>query len=131
MQHEQPAPVPALEDVLRDLWPCLGADGIRALRSCCTPLRDAVDAHVSSLDGPSDAPVLSAAACARLCMVDTVTLRSMPCLRDMRLASQPHPFPRLTSLRVLIDKVGRSAGAARGRSAPGGMSTAMHATRVV
>jgi hypothetical protein len=117
MQHQQqPAPVPALEDVLRDLWPCLNADGIRALRACCTPLRDAVDAHVSGLDGPSDAPMLSDAACARLCMVHTVTLRSMPCLRGMQLVAQ-HPFPRLTSLRVLIDKVGRSTGAARVRSA--------------
>jgi hypothetical protein len=121
MQHPQQQPEepagPALEDVVRDLWPCLCSDSIRALRACCTPLRDAVDAHVSGLDGPEDAPSLSAAACERLRTgVHTITLRSTSCLRDMQLVAppQPHPFPRLTSLHVLIDKVGRSAGAAGG-----------------
>ncbi|KAG1658246.1 hypothetical protein FOA52_008506 [Chlamydomonas sp. UWO 241] len=109
-------PVTALDDVVRELWQCLDKQVIRALRSCCTPLRDAVDAQISGLDGPinEDAPVLSTAACARLCGVHTMTLRSMPCLRGMqpRLVAphpQPHSFPRLTSLRLLIEKEGAAA----------------------
>jgi hypothetical protein len=134
MQHPQQQPGPALEDVLRELWPSLSSDGIRALRSCCTPLRDAVDAHVSGLDGPGDAyaPMLSAAACARLCMVHTVTLRTLPCLRGMQLVAppQPHPFPRLRSLRVLLEKVGRSAGVSQGQTCTrGGCATAMRMAR--
>jgi hypothetical protein len=43
MQHpqQQHGPVLAFPVVLRVLWPRLGPDGICALRSCCTPLRDA------------------------------------------------------------------------------------------
>jgi hypothetical protein len=120
-------PGPALEDAVRELWPCLDSQAISALRSCCTPLRDASDAHISGLDGPSnaDAPVLSAAACARLCGVLTMTLRSMSCLRGMQLVAphpQPHPFPRLKSMRVLIDKVGGRQGQIR----PGGMTRHAH-----
>ncbi|KAG1667848.1 hypothetical protein FOA52_011036 [Chlamydomonas sp. UWO 241] len=115
--HHPPAleePVLVLEDVVRELWPCLDTQAIRAMRLCCTPLRDAVDAHISGLVGPinDDAPVLSAAACARLNGVHTMTLRSMACLRGMQLVAphaQPDPFPRLTSLRMLIDERGAPA----------------------
>jgi hypothetical protein len=70
-------------------------------------MRDAVDALVGSLDAPEqasgrEAPVLSAAACARLCSVRTVTLRSMRSMRAMLLL-QPGAFPRLQSLRLLLE----------------------------
>jgi hypothetical protein len=92
---------------------CLCGDDVRALRACCTPLRDAVDAQVGALDQGIDGAaaagadtaashVLSAAACARLCGVSTVTLRSMACMRAMRMGEQPGAFPRLQSLRLLL-----------------------------
>jgi hypothetical protein len=126
MQHppQPPAPgaaLPSLWDavVVRSLWSSLSGDDVRALRACCTPLRDAVDAQVGALDqGPNGAAglpaaacygaaVLSAAACARLCSVSEITLRSMACLRDMLV---PGAFPRLQSVRLLLlNKVGTAA----------------------
>jgi hypothetical protein len=113
-----PAPgaaLPALWDavVVRSLWSSLCGDDVRALRACCTPLRDAVDAQVGTLleQGPNGgaagdtAHVLSGAACARLCGVSTMTLRSMACVRAMLVAS-PGAFPRLQSVRLLLNKVG-------------------------
>jgi hypothetical protein len=91
--------------VMQSLWSSLGPDERRAMRAC-KPMRDAVDALVGSLDAPEqafgkEAPVLSAAACARLCGVRTVTLRSMRSMRAMLL--QPGAFPRLQSLRLLLE----------------------------
>jgi hypothetical protein len=115
MEHEHPAPSPLdRTDVLRALWASLGTNGRRALRECCTAVRDAVDAHASGLVGPSDAEVLSPAACARLSSVNAITLRTMACLRGM-LVDQPGAFfPRLQSLRLLLHVVGRRSGARRG-----------------
>ncbi|KAG1663324.1 hypothetical protein FOA52_006283 [Chlamydomonas sp. UWO 241] len=101
------------------LWPCLGTDGRRALRQCCTATRAAVDAHASGLDGgESDTTVLlSPATCSRLIGVHTLTLRSMACLRGM-LVAPPHGqpgalFPHLQSLQLLLAEDGVAvAGAA-------------------
>jgi hypothetical protein len=80
------------------LWPSLDTDGRRALRLCCMPLRDAVDAHAGGLDCASNAPVLSGATCGRLSGVSTATLRSMESLRGMAPL-----LPRLKSLRLLLE----------------------------
>jgi hypothetical protein len=124
MQHEHPHDQPAgaapspldRTDVLRTLWPSLCTDGRRALRRCCKTMRDAVDAHASSLvqwDGAIDAEALSPAACARLSGVHKLTLRSMACLRRM-LVTPPQLgeafFPRLQSLHLLLHEVGRRSG---------------------
>ncbi|KAG1660388.1 hypothetical protein FOA52_007293 [Chlamydomonas sp. UWO 241] len=88
------------------LWANLCADDVRALRACCSPLRDAVDAQVGALDhatSTADVHVLSAATCARLDGVNTVTLRSMACVRAM-LVELPGAFPRLQSVRLLLSK---------------------------
>ncbi|KAG1675056.1 hypothetical protein FOA52_002715 [Chlamydomonas sp. UWO 241] len=75
------------------------------MRACSKPMRDAVDAQVGSLEWPKqqdpnqNAPMLSAAACARLRGVHTMTLRSMRCMRAML----PGVFPRLQSLRLLLE----------------------------
>jgi hypothetical protein len=84
------------------LWPSLCTDDKRALRLCSTAMRDAVDAHASSLEGPAESPVLSRATCARLSGVRMLKLSSMECLRGM-LVTPPQPgafFPRLQSLRL-------------------------------
>jgi hypothetical protein len=95
--------------VMQTLWSSMGPDERRAMRTCCTPMRDAVDALVGSLDAPEEAfgkeaPVLSATACARLCSVHTVTLRSMRSLRAMLLPPAADTFPRLKSLRLLLEE---------------------------
>ncbi|KAG1656397.1 hypothetical protein FOA52_008807 [Chlamydomonas sp. UWO 241] len=106
MQHEEISR-PNLLDHMDALWPSLGTEGRRALRECCTALRDAVDAHASSLEGQDNAPLFSPTTCARLKGVHTLTLRSMACLRAMLVASpQQQPgafFPRLQSLRLILD----------------------------
>jgi hypothetical protein len=78
-------------------------------------MRDAVDALVASLDAPEqasgkEAPVLSAAACARLCSVRTVTLRSMRSICAMLLQPGAGAFPRLQSLRLLLEVGGMKPG---------------------
>jgi hypothetical protein len=124
MQHAHPLPPPGgaapppspLEHsaILGALWPCLDTDDRRALRVCCTTMRQAVDAHASCLEGRCDAPVLSDAACARLHGVRTMTLRSVACLRRMLVAlnQQPAPgaFPRLQSLRLRLEVGGNTHG---------------------
>ncbi|KAG1656119.1 hypothetical protein FOA52_007818 [Chlamydomonas sp. UWO 241] len=101
--------IPALWDsvVVQSLWSSLCGDDLRALRACCTPLRDAVDAQVNVLDqGPSGgAHVLSAATCARLGGVNKMTLRTMACVRAM-LVDLPCAFPWLLSVRLLLHKKG-------------------------
>ncbi|KAG1660084.1 hypothetical protein FOA52_011150 [Chlamydomonas sp. UWO 241] len=90
------------------LWSSLDVDDKRALRLCCTAMRDAVDAHASGLEGQVDAPVLSPTTCSRLVCVNTLTLRSMACLRGM-LVETPQPgefFPRLQSLRLILHEGG-------------------------
>jgi hypothetical protein len=108
MQHPPPpapgALLPALWDavVVQSLWSSLCGDDVRALRACCSPLRDAIDAQVGALDqatSTADAHVLSAAACARLCGVNKITLRSMACVHAMLV---PGAFPRLQSVRLLL-----------------------------
>ncbi|KAG1656118.1 hypothetical protein FOA52_007817 [Chlamydomonas sp. UWO 241] len=109
MQHPRPpsapgALLPALCDtvVVRSLWSSLCADDVRALRACCSPLRDAVDAQVGALDQvASTGHVLSAATCARLRGVNKMTLRSMACVRAM-LVEPLGAFPRLQSVRLLL-----------------------------
>jgi hypothetical protein len=111
MPHAQPNLDLGNAVVMDALWGSLGPDERRAMRACCKPMRDAVDAQVGSLECPKqqapmnkDSPVLSAAACARLCGVRTMTLRSMHAMRAMLL--QAGAFPRLQSLRLLLE-VGR------------------------
>ncbi|KAG1655768.1 hypothetical protein FOA52_008475 [Chlamydomonas sp. UWO 241] len=91
--------------VMDALWSSLMPDERRAMRACCKPMRDAVDAQFVSLECPKQPAlhndVLSAAACARLCGVRTMTLRSMRPMRDMLL--HPGAFPRLQSLRLLLE----------------------------
>ncbi|KAG1679786.1 hypothetical protein FOA52_012697 [Chlamydomonas sp. UWO 241] len=90
------------------LWSNLETDDKRALRLCCTVIRDAVDAHASCLEEQGDAPVLSPTTCARLACVNTLSLRSMACLRGM-LVESPQPgafFPRLQSLRLILHEGG-------------------------
>jgi hypothetical protein len=109
MQHEELPPPgllpPSLLDHMDALWPSLSTDDKRALRLCCTEMRDAVDAHVIGLDGPRDATVLSQATCARLPIATALTLRSMACLRGMVPPQPGGGFPRLQSLRLLLDEV--------------------------
>jgi hypothetical protein len=88
--------------VLLALWPSLCTDDRRALRRCCTAMRDAVDAQADRVEGQADSPVLSPAACARLNGVHTLLLRSMACMRRMLLVAPNQPlagaiFPRLQS----------------------------------
>jgi hypothetical protein len=100
------APSDAMQQLVESmdaLWPSLGTDDKRALRLCCTPLCDAVDAQNSGLDGAINAPVLSPATCVRLSGVSTATLRSMECLRGMVVERQGAVFPRLQSLRLLLE----------------------------
>jgi hypothetical protein len=113
MQHEDLPPPPG-EDappsfpldhsaVLLALWPSLCTDDRRALRLCCSTMRDAVDATAGCVEqgqGESS-PVLCPATCARLHGVHTATLRSMACLRRMLLVGPAGAvFPRLQSLRL-------------------------------
>ncbi|KAG1661353.1 hypothetical protein FOA52_002467 [Chlamydomonas sp. UWO 241] len=108
MQHDEilPHEAPSLLDHIDALWSSLGKDDKRALRLCCTTMRDAVDAHASGLEGQGSASVLSATTCARLVCINSLTLRSMACLRGM-LVETPQPgavFPRLQALRLILDE---------------------------
>jgi hypothetical protein len=123
MQHEdlpQPGLAPSLlSDHMDALWPVLGSDDRRALRLCCTAMRDSVDAHASSLEGQGWSPVLSPATVARLAGVRSLALCSMVCLYGM-LVAPPQPgvfFPRLQSLRLRLLEVRAPAGAAATRMA--------------
>jgi hypothetical protein len=118
MQHAHPPPgaAPSPLDhsfVLASLWPSLCTDDRRALRLCCSTMRDAVDAQAGSLEGQSESPVLSGTTVDRMVGVHTLTLSSMACLRRM-LVGPPHSrlFPRLRSLRL------RLVGAHGKRAAP-------------
>ncbi|KAG1660085.1 hypothetical protein FOA52_011151 [Chlamydomonas sp. UWO 241] len=107
-------PAPSLLDLMDALWSSLGTDDKCALRLCCKAMRDAVDTHASVLQGQNDAPVLSPTTCARLVCVNTLTLRSMACLRGM-LVETPPPgaaFPRLQSLHLLLHEAEYDAMAA-------------------
>ncbi|KAG1660306.1 hypothetical protein FOA52_003327 [Chlamydomonas sp. UWO 241] len=111
VQHAELLPTPGLQDHMDALWSSLGTDDKRALRLCCTAMRDAVDARASSLEEQDDAPlgciaVLSPTTFARLSGVRTLTLRSMACLRGM-VVGTPQPgaaFPRLQSLRLILEE---------------------------
>jgi hypothetical protein len=92
--------------IVRSLWShgSLCRDDVRALRACCSPLRDAVDAQISALNqvtSTADAYVLSAAARTRLCGVNKITLRTMACVYAM-LVPGTFAFPRLQSVRLLL-----------------------------
>ncbi|KAG1661783.1 hypothetical protein FOA52_003704 [Chlamydomonas sp. UWO 241] len=83
--HEAFAPdgAPSLLDhtvVLRSLWPIQSTDDRRALRVCCSTMRDAVDAQTGVVEGQRESPVLCPATCVRLNGVTTLTLRSVTCL---------------------------------------------------
>jgi hypothetical protein len=97
--------------VLRELWPSLGTDDRRALRRCCSTMRDAVDAQAGCVEGEAESPVLALDACARLVGTHTLTLRSMVCQRGMLLGAV---FPRLRSLRLhLVGEMGKTHNAMR------------------
>jgi hypothetical protein len=114
MQHEdlpppgEHAPLATLLDhsaVLLALWPSLCTDDRRALRLCCSTMRDAVDATAGCVEQGeaelSSPCVLCPATCARLHGVHTATLRSMDCLRRMLLVGPAGAvFPHLQSLRL-------------------------------
>jgi hypothetical protein len=80
-------------------------DDRRALRLCCSTMRDAVDAQTGCVEQGESSPVLCPATCARLHGVHTATLRSMDCLRRMllvggrRLPSPPVAAPSLGGSR--------------------------------
>ncbi|KAG1660574.1 hypothetical protein FOA52_005110 [Chlamydomonas sp. UWO 241] len=99
---------PSLLDHMDALWSSLCTDDKRALRLCSTAMRDAVDAHAGGLEGQYNAPALSHITCARLCCVNTLTLRSMACLRRMLVEThQPGAsFPRMQSLRLILHEGG-------------------------
>jgi hypothetical protein len=114
MQHEDPPPLGEHAPNSNPLdhsavllalwpWPSLCTDDRRALRLCCSTMRDAVDAQAGRVEqgqGESS-PVLCPATCARLHSVHTATIRSMDCLRRMLLVAPAGAvFPRLQSLRL-------------------------------
>jgi hypothetical protein len=116
MQHEaspppgENAPSPLEHSaVLLALWPSLRTDDRRALRLCCSTMRDAADATAGRVElkkGVSS-PALCPATCVRLHSVHTLVLRSMACLRRMLLVAPAHGpggavFPRLQCLRLRL-----------------------------
>ncbi|KAG1673938.1 hypothetical protein FOA52_015693 [Chlamydomonas sp. UWO 241] len=98
--------------VFRALWPMLCTDDRRALRQCCSAMRDAVDAQTGIVEGRGESPVLCPATCARLHDVHTLTLGSMACLRRMLLVAHgPEAgavFPHLQSLRLHLGAAARA-----------------------
>jgi hypothetical protein len=111
MQHgDHPPPEGAspLEQpvMLAALWPSLCTEDRRALRGCCTAIRDAVDAQTGRLEGQAESPVLCPATCARLNGVHTLTLRTMACVRSMVVGAV---LPRLQSLRLHLVSTSREA----------------------
>ncbi|KAG1667960.1 hypothetical protein FOA52_008332 [Chlamydomonas sp. UWO 241] len=113
MQHEDKVALGvtlyAIE-VLSALWPRLVTDDTRALRLCCTAMRDAVDGQAVCQEEPDIGWPLLPATCTRLSGVHTLTLCSMECLRSM-LVEPPETgafFPRLQSLRLILDEPWRT-----------------------